>query len=305
MVLVLLLIELWPVSGKLMLPVIGDPVQRNADIGRDDVVEFFETVQKSGTSGPFRIFPIEEFQNNRFAGFGIASVGGYHAAKPRLIQDLIDPRRQLQADPAWMRLLNIRYIVTRQQLPDMPTFKLVHQGSANVYENLSVLPRATLVGQYRVVKPDTAIFDSVRVNDSAQITFLDRDPGLQLGPVEGGAAVVSSYRLNDVVVDVDTPGPALLRLADAWYPDWKVRVDGQPAELLRADYLLRAVPVPAGKHRVEFQFESRSVRTGLAVSIVSLLIVTGLLVAGWWLDRRRRVASHPAPAPAPATAAAV
>jgi len=124
-----------------------------------------------------------------------------------------------------------------------------------------------------------------------------RDPQLTLGPAEGGAAVISSYGLNEVGIDVDTPGPALLRLADAWYPDWKATVDGKPAPLLRADYLLRAVPVPAGKHHVEFRFVSPSVRTGLVLSIVSLLVALALLGGGLWLDRRR--AADPAATAAP------
>ena len=285
-VLALLMIELWPVSGKLMVPVIGERVQRSLDQGRDDVVQFLE---KAGPPGTFRILPIDEFQNNRFAGFGIASVGGYHAAKPRRIQDFIDA--DLISNLGWMRLLNVKYLVTRQKFDPAatPFLRLVFEGSSNVYENLLALPRATLLGEYRVVQPAKAILDSVKngSSESDRITFLEQDPKLTLGPVAGGAAVVSSYRLNSVVVDVDTPGPALLRLADAWYPDWTARVDDRVVPMYAADYLLRAVPVPAGKHRVEFRFESKSVATGLTLSIVSLAIAIVLLGAGIVIGRRR------------------
>ncbi len=302
-VLGLLMIELWPVSGKLMVPVIGERVERSLDQGRDDVVEFLE---KAGPPGTFRILPIDEFQNNRFAGFGIASVGGYHAAKPRRIQDFIEA--ELISNLGWMRLLNVKYLVTRQKFDPnaTPFLRLVHEGSSNVYENLLALPRATLLGEYRVVQPAKAILDSVKngSSESDRITFLEQDPKLTLGPVAGGAAVVSSYRLNSVVVDVDTPGPALLRLADAWYPDWTARVDDKIVPMYAADYLLRAVPVPAGKHRVEFRFESKSVATGLMVSIASLAIALVLLgtgiVTGRRRDRRDAAASHAAP---PAAAA--
>ena len=84
-----------------------------------------------------------------------------------------------------------------------------------------------------------------------------------------------------MAVDVDTPGPALLRLADLWYPDWVATVDGRPAEILRADYLLRAVAVPAGRHVVEFRFASPAMRRGLIVSGASLLVTLGLLALGW------------------------
>ncbi|MGH7536949.1 MAG: hypothetical protein ACREMG_15435, partial [Gemmatimonadales bacterium] len=102
--------------------------------------------------------------------------------------------------------------------------------------------------------------------------------------------------LNDVAVDVDTPGAALLRLADLWYPDWVATVDGRPSEILKADYLLRAVVVPAGRHRVEFRFASPAMRRGLMLSGACLLVTLGLLGAG--LLRRRPAASAPSGAPA-------
>ena len=70
-ILILIGIELFPMSHRLMEPVIGDPIQRNLEIGRDDVVDFLE---KAGPPGTFRILPVEpsDFQNNRYAGFAIA-----------------------------------------------------------------------------------------------------------------------------------------------------------------------------------------------------------------------------------------
>jgi hypothetical protein len=290
-ILVLLLLELWPVSSRLMQPVLGDPIQGSMEFGRDDVVEFLE---KAGGPGAFRVFPVQEFQSNRYAGFGIASVGGYHAAKPRLAQDFL--QSGLATHPLWMRLLNVRYIVSPQPLDPVPdSLRQVHSGSQVIYENLLALPRATVVGRYRVVTPAKAILDSVSsgTSESAEVTFLERDPHLTLGPVTGARAEIVSYRLNDVTVDVDTPGPGLLRLADLWYPDWIATVDGRPAQVLRADDLLRAVPVPAGRHRVVFRYESPSVRRGLVLSLASLVLVLLLFVGDRVLRARRRPGGSP------------
>jgi len=287
----LLLVELWPVSGRVMKPVIGDTATRNLDLGRDDVVEFLE---RAAPPGSFRILPLEEFQSNRFAGFGIASLGGYHAAKPRLIQDFLDA--QLQGDPAWLRLLDVRYIVTQKALEGAPPYlKLVHQGSGVVYENLLALPRATVVGSWRVVAPAKAILDSVRAgaHDASGFAYLEKDPGIPSVEVPGAVARIVSYRLNDAAVEVETPAPALLRLADLWYPDWTATVDGRRAEVLKADYLLRAVAVPEGRHRVAFRFESPAVRNGLVLSLASLLVALALLAIDLL---RRRGAPRAAPA---------
>ncbi len=283
--LLLLLVELWPVSGRLMRPVIGETVPHALDVGRDDVTDFLE---QAGPPGSFRVLPTDEdgFRSNRFAGFGIASVGGYHAAKPRLFQDFLEA--DLVVNVAWMRLLNVRYLVTAQPYPSVPAYlRLAHTGSQVVYENLLALPRATVVGAYAVVTPARAILDSVREgrHDNAGFTYLEQDPGLTLGPVGGARATIVSYRLNDVAVDVETPGPGLLRLADLWYPDWIATVGGRPARILKADYLLRAVAVPAGRHRVEFHYRSPAVRHGLLLSLGSLVAVLALLGLGWWRAR--------------------
>jgi hypothetical protein len=295
--LVLLLVDLWPVSRGVMRPVIGPRTETTIEAERDEVIAFLE---QAGPRGTFRILPFTDFQTNRYAGFEIATLGGMHAAKPKLFQDFMDSRARFSLP--WFRLLNIRYLIIDQPL-DNPGMRLVHrvasqmpgQPDALIYENDFALPRATVVGQVRVA-PAAAILDTIATGlvDPATTVWMERDPGLELGPVEGATATIAEAKLNRVVVDVTTPGPGLLRLADLWYPDWKATVDGRPAEVLRVDYLLRAVPVPAGSHRVVFTFEPRSMRLGLIVSVVSLLLALALILAGWWLGRR------PARVPGPA-----
>jgi hypothetical protein len=143
------------------------------------------------------------------------------------------------------------------------------------------------VEQYKVIQPAKAILDSIRfgTRDMARFSYLEKDPGFQLGPAAGGRVRIASYRLNDVTVEVETPGPVLLRLADLWYPDWTARVDGKLTPILKADYLLRGVFVPAGRHRVEFRYESPAVMRGLLLSLLSLLVVLGGFAWSWWKSR--------------------
>ncbi len=288
--LVLTLVELWPVSGQVMKPVIGERQAARMETGRDDVIDFLE---QAGPVGSFRILPIEpsEFASNRYAGFAIASVGGAHAAKPRLIQDYLESGRQ---NLNWLALLNVRFLVAIQPLDSVPGFTRVHQGSGTVFESSRWLPRATVVGEYRVVSPARAILDSVAlgIRDAARVIYLEKDPGLALGPVAGAKVTITRYRLNDVTLAVETPGAALVRLADLWYPDWAATVDGRAVEVLKADYLLRAVAVPAGTHRVEFRFCPPAVRRGLMLSLASLVVTLVLLGGG--LLRRAPASGRPA-----------
>ena len=145
--------------------------------------------------GSFRVLPVtqEEFRNNRLAGFGIANIGGYHAAKPRRYQDLFDAHAI--ENPFWMRLLDVRYILSPQAIQE-PGFRPVFQGSAQIYEFPAALPRATLVGRYGVAAVDTTIIDSVSAGtrDAATFTWLEKDPHLTLGPVDNGRATMLSVR---------------------------------------------------------------------------------------------------------------
>lgn len=289
----LLLVELLPVSGRVMAPVIGDPVARNLEAGRDDVVDFLE---KAGPPGSFRVLPLAERLSNRYAGFSIASIDGYHAAKPRLFQDFQDA--QLEANLGWLRLLNVRYILTPQPLEGQaPYLKEVFRGAQIVYENLLALPRVTMVDRYRIVTPAKAILDSVGqgTSEGSEFTFLTEDPGFPPGGMGRAAARIVQYRLNDVVVETDAEGPAMLRLADLWYPDWTADVDGRPARILRADYFMRGVVVPAGRHRVTFTFRSAAMRQGLTLSIVCSALALAAIALGAWRARR---------APAPVQGAA-
>ena len=84
--------------------------------------------------------------------------------------------------------------------------------------------------------------------------------------------------LDEVVLKVETPVPALLLLADMFAPGWKVQVDGEDRPLLRADLVLRAVALEAGSHTVRFVYSDPTVRAGLLVSLCGGILVLFLIL---------------------------
>ena len=77
------------------------------------------------------------------------------------------------------------------------------------------------------------------------------------------------------------PPPAVASyalVAENWYPDWRARVDGAPARVLRGDWTLITVPVPAGAKSIELTFDSRTFRWGKGITLAALLIVLASLV---------------------------
>jgi len=280
------LFDLLPVDTRLMKDVIGPPTSLTAAGERDEVIDFL-VAQKP--RGEFRIFPVREFQGNRYAGFALASLGGYHAAKPKLYQSFLDAddRRLIQSPIAW-RLLNVKYIVYPGLLP--PSFGLteVFRGQQDVvYEYAGALPRATLVPAYRIVPHDRQLAAySDTTSDPATVTLLAEEPGVT--PVPGGTVTIDRYGLNKVELSTDTPGPSILRLADLAFPGWKVTIDGHEAKTLVADYMLRAVAVPAGRHKVVWEFHDPAFERGLRISLASFAAILLMYLVPWLVSRRRK-----------------
>ena len=87
-------------------------------------------------------------------------------------------------------------------------------------------------------------------------------------------------------MSVTTDKPGILLLSEIWYPAWQVTIDGAPAKLLRADYSLRGVAGPAGKHTVTMEYQSGAYRTGMWITLGTLVVAVagaGLL----WVRRRK------------------
>ena len=113
----------------------------------------------------------------------------------------------------------------------------------------------------------SANIDSLRITRSA----------LNAGPP--GSVSITSFRPNRLKLHAELKRPAFVVLSEVFYPGWEAVVDERPAPLLRANYILRAIPVPAGTHAIDVRFRSRTFQWGLVVSLLALAgVVFGLLV---------------------------
>jgi hypothetical protein len=160
-----------------------------------------------------------------------------------------------------------------------------------VYENKDVLPRAFVVGDYRVLHDRQEIFAELSSEwfDPASYVILDEEPGDDfVGPGSASAdsyAHIVEYTANRVTVDAEVSGDGFLVLSDLYYDGWKVIVDGEEDEIYRADYVLRAVQLGEGRHLVEFIFDPLPFKVGLSVSAMAVVLSGSLSV--WWLVRER------------------
>jgi uncharacterized membrane protein YfhO len=90
----------------------------------------------------------------------------------------------------------------------------------------------------------------------------------------------STFTTQTVDAEVEAAEPSLVVVAQTYYHNWRVTIDGQPAPLLRANVAFQAVQVPAGKHRLHFFYQDRAFQIGVTISGMAWLVCLGALLAG-------------------------
>ncbi len=177
--------------------------------------------------------------------------------------------------------------------------KVYDQDGAQLYENPNALPRVWLTDRVRQVTASEAL-QAVRGEtpfDPRAETLLeklsDRElPSLSERFKQAPQARVTSYAANRLTIETEADAPALLTLSERYAPGWRATLDGQPVPILLANYLLRGVTVPAGKHRVEMHYAAPAARRGLWISLGALLVFLACLMAAHRYRNRLGVRSQ-------------
>lgn len=143
-----------------------------------------------------------------------------------------------------------------------------------VYRNPDALPPVRLASRVELVdSPEAALAALIdrSVSDADLVAFEVAPPPISEScrGSHSGKAEITRYAAERVSVATESSCDSYLVLADQHYPGWRVRIDGNAADLLRADYNLRAVRLPSGVHEVVFTYEPESVRAGMIASIAA------------------------------------
>jgi hypothetical protein len=141
-------------------------------------------------------------------------------------------------------------------------------------------PRAYLATSVRYVHDDGEATSLMRQGHDFHATALMEQPvDLPATPApQAGRATIARFEPERIAVEAESPTPALLVLAEPWFPGWSARVNGTPAPCLPANAWMRAVPVPAGKSEVVLTFESRYLAGGVCLSLAALVGILAMLL---------------------------
>ncbi len=271
---ILIFFDLWRVNGMTLH--YSDREELQSIYNPPDYVEYI----KRDTS-LYRVIEISGGQpvmSNYLANYRLQNVFGYHGAKMRAYQDLIDVAGI--TNPFVLNLLNVKYIISDKY--DSVYGNLVFNGTKKVIFNPNYLPRAFFVNRYEIADPLTILL-KMRNSDfnPKEVVFLEDTLNIKIDPLSDSSEVqITEYQIQKIKMNVKAIGEHLLFLSETWYPKWKCFIDGKEVPIYKANYVFRAVVVPKGKHEVVFVYKDDKFDLGSRVSLaLSSMVVLSLLIS--------------------------
>ena len=249
-------------------------------------------------------FPGNTFNENNTA-YWHKSVGGYHAAKLRRYQEMIDHHIMPEMQETYqavataggqmdsvdaskfrvLNMLNTKYFI----------FPAGEQGQAVPVMNPYAYGNAWFVDKVQYVNNANEEIDALNDILPTETAVVDVKFKEQLKDVTEGykdslsTIQLTSYEPNRLVYKASTPKDGVVVFSEIYYPGWQVTIDGQPVDIARADYILRAINVPAGEHTIEMWFDPQSIQVTESIAYAALaLLLIGVMVLAW--TQRNKIA---------------
>ena len=299
-ILVLCLVDLWTVNKRYLNDEMFVPeAEREAPQQKTQTDELILRDQNLN----YRVLNLASntFNENETSYYH-KSVGGYHAAKLRRYQEMIEAyinpemqslfksvseaagdMTQVKGDSICpvLNMLNTRYFI----------FPL--QGGQTVpIQNPYAFGNAWFVDQLDYVDNANGEIAAVGKIDLRHQAVADAKFKEQLGeaiPQDTLSVVtITSYEPNRLTYDVSSDKGGVLVFSEIYYPGWEATVDGQPVELGRVDYILRAMNIQPGKHQVELSFFPKSVNMTETIAYIAYVLLFLLVAGGVFMEYRRR-----------------
>lgn len=262
---------------------------------REDVYNFIKQDKTIFRIADFSVNPA-----NMTAYYLVENVNGYHAAKLRIYQDLMDVANiegmegstsQLYNPFLW-NLLNVKYLVFNRKFEGVEPIYQSQRVAAFVYPNYGMLERAFFVKNAVVSKP-LDILQHLKKGDFNPLdtVFVENPLNVQTTPPDSSSKVKFLTKQNEYLkLETETPGNHILFLSEVYYPPaWKAYVDGREVKIIKANYAFRAIVVPQGRHIVEFKYHSNRFELGRTLSIIGNATTLLLIAFGiFWSYRKEK-----------------
>jgi hypothetical protein len=245
---------------------------------------------------------------NTLLAYQIKAVTGKDQLFPKAYREfcsLIEPQPNLshvvfdETQSRYLDLLNVRYVLTHAARPPIDGYALLASDEGvSLYENPQAIPRGFFVENViEAASQEEALSLLADPSFDPKVSAViepanGSQPAGRAGDAAAGGvnkATMASDTRNLVVISTESENGGWFVLADNYYPGWSAMIDEQPVEMLRANYTMRAVKVPPGRHVVYFEFDPPIFRLATYVSLGSAAL-TALAFVFIFLRKRRRAA---------------
>jgi len=245
----------------------------------------YEKAIMADTDPHFRVLNLatNTFNDSR-TSYNLKSLGGYSAAKLRRYQDIIDVYLS-KVDLNIVSMLNGKYIITQGE-----------DGRATPMRNPGALGNAWYVTSLKNAATANDECDAIGQVDLATTIVVGDDfrqyvQGFKPA-ADGSVITLTSYAPDVLTYKTQSSADGTVVFSEIYYPyGWKAYIDGKPADIFRANYLLRAMNIPAGQHEIRMEFRPDSIRKGNTISIICILIMYATVlgvIAGTLVKRGRQ-----------------
>ncbi len=236
--------------------------------------------------GYYRVYN-PDFQEARTSYYH-QSVGGYHGAKLKRYQDFYDSCLYPQTRTFFEEANQGRFDLSRYGAINMLNIKYIVVGPQrnNMLPNPGAFGPAWFVSKIQKVNsPTEELASTCNVTKSTAVVDASKFPDAPASSDSTGTITLTSNELKTLNYESTSSGDGFVVFSEIYYPGWVATIDGQDTQIMRANYLLRALKVPAGKHTIEFRFEPRAYTVGNKVTTASswlvLIILAGSLGWAW------------------------
>ncbi|MGM0581227.1 MAG: YfhO family protein [Bacteroidota bacterium] len=242
--------------------------------------------------GHYRVLNLNNPFNEAHTSYYHSSIGGYHGAKMRRYQDLID----YHLKPEMTDLIeNLRAGNT-----DFSNFNVINmlnpkyfkfgEQAGQVISNQDANGNAWFVENVKKVSsPDDEIATLENIDTKNEVVINTDNFNLSQENYSSGSIELTSYKPNELVYKSNNNSDGLAVFSEIYYPKgWKAFIDGQETEILQVNYVLRALNVPAGEHEIVFKFEPKAYHVGNKVMWVSSFLLFISFIVGSIIQFRKR-----------------
>ncbi|WP_306352717.1 YfhO family protein [Flavobacterium sp. '19STA2R22 D10 B1'] len=230
----------------------------------------------------YRVFEVQGNMSSARASYFHHSLGGYSAVKPRRIQQLFD-YQIAKNNRQVLDMLNVKYVIqTGEKGEEFPATNPGVNGNAWFVEQIVWANSADdeMKALDKINTKKTAVINKTDFGSVIKNETFTKD---SLATI-----TLEKYKPNYLKYNSTNTHDGLAVFSEIYYKNgWNAFIDGKEVPHVNADYVLRALEIPAGKHVIEFKFEPKVIKTGSTIALISTIGMILLLIVGAYFERKR------------------